>query len=131
MNAAVVRLKYKKTDLDKAAKEYKEQVLPAIATHQGGRSAFLLINRETGDGISVAMYENEASAKSFAPKAEKLIDSMKKYTAAGENPKRELYEVAAGTQAEAKAVAERAIKAFNARAREARARRGATNTESP
>jgi predicted ester cyclase len=130
MNAAVVRLKYKKTDLDKAAKEYKEQVLPAIATHQGARSAFLLINRETGDGISVALYENEASAKSFAPKAEKLIDSMKKYTAAGENPKRELYEVVTSTQAEAKAVAERGMKAFNAHDMEALARDAAPDIES-
>lgn len=128
MNAAVVRLKYKKTDLEKATKEYKDQVLPAIATHQGARSAFLLVNRETGDGISIALYENEASAKSFGPKAEKLIESMKKYTS-GETPKRELYEVAAATQAESRAVAERGMKAFNAHDMEALARDSAPDIE--
>lgn len=128
MNASVVRAKFKKTDLDKAVKDYKDQVLPAIATHQGGRSAFLLVNRETGDGISIAMYENEASAKSFAPKAEKLIENLKKYMS-GETPKRELYEVATGTQAEAKAVVERGLKAFNAHDLEALARDAAPDIE--
>ena len=128
MNAAVVRTKFKKTDLDKAVKDYKETVLPAISTHQGARSAFLLVNRETGDGISVAMYENEASAKSFAPKAEKLIENLKKYMS-GETPKRELYEVATGTQAEAKAVIERGLKAFNAHDMEALARDSAPDIE--
>jgi predicted ester cyclase len=128
MNAAVVRTKFKKTDLDKAVKDYKETVLPAIATHQGARSAFLLVNRETGDGISVAIYENEASAKSFGPKADKLIESLKKYMS-GDTPTRELYEVATGTQAEAKAVVERGLKAFNAHDMEALARDSAPDIE--
>lgn len=128
MNAAVVRTKFKKTDLEKAVKDYKETVLPAISTHQGARSAFLLVNRETGDGISIAMYESEASAKSFGPKAEKLIESLKKYMT-GETPKRELFEVATGTQTEAKAVIERGIKAFNAHDLEALARDSAPDIE--
>ena len=81
MHTGVVKTTFKKTDLDQAIKEYKETALPAIATHQGARSAFLLLNRETGDAISVAMYEDETAAKSFAPKAEKLIASLKKYQA--------------------------------------------------
>ena len=128
MNAAVFRTKFKKTDLDKAVKDYKDQVLPAIATHQGARSAFLLVNKETGDGISIGMYEDEASAKSFAPKAERLIENLKKYMS-GETPKRELYEVATGTQAEAKAVVERGFKAFNAHDMEALARDAAPDIE--
>jgi predicted ester cyclase len=128
MNAAVVRTKFKKTDLEKAVKDYKETVLPAISTHQGARSAFLLVNRETGDGISVAMYENEASAKSFGPKAEKLIENLKKYMT-GESPKREIYEVATGTQHEAKTVVERGLKAFNAHDMEALARDSSPDIE--
>jgi steroid delta-isomerase-like uncharacterized protein len=129
MNAAVVRAKYKKTDLDKAVKEYKDQVLPAIATHQGGRSAFLLINKETGDGISIALYENEQSAKSFAPKADKLIEGLQRYMT-GDAPKRELFDVAVATQSESRAVAERGMKAFNAHDMEALARDSAADIES-
>ena len=79
MNAGVIKTKFKKTDLEKAIKEYKEAALPAISQHKGARSAFLLVNRDTGDAISVAIYDDEASAKSFAPKAEKVAESLKKY----------------------------------------------------
>src|SRR5437660_7464104 len=130
MNAGVVKTRYKKTELDKAIKEYKETVLPAIAKHQGARSAQLLLNRETGDALSVALYENEAAAKSFAPTAEKLIESMQKYTSEGDKPKRELYDVAISTQMEARAVVERGIKAFNAHDMEALARDAAPDIES-
>lgn len=122
MNAAVVRSKYKKSELDQAVKQYKEQVLPAIATHPGARSGMMLINRETGDGMSVAMYENEAAAKAFAPKAEKLIDSFKKYQTTESTPTREIFEIATSTLLESKAVVEQAYKAFNAHDLEALSR---------
>ncbi|TAN34495.1 DUF4440 domain-containing protein [bacterium] len=128
MNAGVIKAKFKKTDLDKAIKEYKDSALPAIATHKGGRSATLLVNRETGDFISIGIYEDEAAAKSFGPKAEKLLDSLKKYQS-GPDPKRELFEMAASTQLEAKAVVERGLKAFNAHDLEALARDAAPDIE--
>lgn len=129
MHTGVFKTTLNKADLDKAIKEYKEQALPTIASHEGARSAFLLLNRETGDAISVAMYEDEAAAKSFAPKAEKLIDSMKKYQAGTAELKRELYEVATSTQIESKAVVERGMKAFNAHDLEAIARDSAPDFE--
>src|ERR1700704_5532828 len=109
MIAGVIKSTFKKTDLDKAVKEYKEAALPAIAQHKGARSAFLLVNRDTGEAISIGLYEDEAAAKSFAPKAEKVAEQLKKYMS-GSDPKRELYEVAAGTQAESRAVVERGLK---------------------
>src|SRR5438128_9184675 len=129
MHTGVVKTTFKKTDLDQAIKEYKETALPAIATHQGARSASLLLNRETGDAISVAMYEDEPAAKSFAPKAEKLIESLKTYRAGTAEPKRELYEVAASTQIEAKSVVERGNKNFNAHNLEAIARDATPDSE--
>jgi predicted ester cyclase len=129
MYTGVVKSTFKKTDIDKAIKEYKETVLPAIAAHAGARSAFLLLNRETGDTISVAMYEDAAAARAFAPKAEKLIASMKKYQVGTTDAKRELYEVATSTQIEAKAVVERGMKAFNAHDLEAVARDAAPDIE--
>jgi predicted ester cyclase len=86
------------------------------------------LNRDTGDALSIALYENEAAAKSFGPTAEKLIESMSKY-GSGEQPKRELYEIAASTQIEAKAVVERGLKAFNAHDMEALARDAAPDVE--
>lgn len=129
MNAAVVKTRYKKSDVDKAIKDYKDSVLPAISMHEGARSAVLLVNRETGDGVSIAFYENEAAAKAFAPKAEKLIESFKKYMEGDTTPTRELYEIATSTQNEAKAVVERGMKAFNAHDAEAIARDIAPDAE--
>src|ERR1700682_4167352 len=129
MNAGVIRSKFKKTDLDKAVKEYRETAIPALATHKGARSAMLLVNRDTGDAISIGIYEDEAAAKSFSPKAEKILDSLKKYQSDGGETKRELYEVAASTQIEARAVVERGMKAFNAHDLEAVARDAAPDIE--
>jgi predicted ester cyclase len=129
MNAGVIRSKFKKTDLDKAIKEFKDSALPAISQHKGARFAFLAVNRDTGEAISVGLYEDEAAAKSFGPKAEKIAASLKKYMT-GAEVKRELYEVAAGTQLESRAVVERGMKAFNAHDMEALARDAAPDIES-
>lgn len=129
MNAGVIKSKFKKTDLDKAIKEYKDAALPAVAQHKGARSAFLLVNRDTGDAISIALYEDESAAKSFAPKAEQVAESLKKYMSDPTDVKRELFEVAASTQIEAKTVVERGLKAFNAHDMEALARDAAPDIE--
>jgi len=129
MNAGVVKSRYKKSELDKAIKQYKETALPAISSHEGARSAFLLLNRETGDALSIAIYETDASAKAFAPKAEKLIASFEPFVDSAVQPKRELYEIAASTQNEARAIVERGIKAFNAHDMEAIARDVAPDAE--
>ena len=129
MNAGVIKSRFKKTELDRAIKEYKDTAIPALATHKGARSAMLLVNRETGDAISIGIYEDEAAAKSFAPKAEKVAESLKKYQDGAAETKRELYEIAASTQIEAKAVVERGMKAFNAHDMEALARDSAPEIE--
>ncbi|MDQ2923009.1 MAG: ester cyclase [Candidatus Dormibacteraeota bacterium] len=129
MNAGVIKSKFKKTDLDKAIKEFKVSALPAIAQHKGARSAFLLVNRETGEALSIGLYDDEAAAKAFGPKAEKVAEKLKKYMEKAA-VKRVIYEVAAGTQQEARQVVERGMKAFNAHDLEAMARDSAPDIES-
>ncbi len=122
MLAGVIRSKVKKTELNAAIKEYKESALPTLASHPGNRSGMLLVNKETGDTISIGFYEDEASAKAFGPKAEKLVESFKKYQSDSSEPKRELFEIAASTMLDSKALIERGMKAFNAHDLEAVAR---------
>jgi predicted ester cyclase len=129
MNAGVIKTRFKKADLDKVVKEYRESAIPALATHKGARSAMLLVNRDTGDAFSLGIYEDEAAAKAFSPKAEKIIESLKQYQSGSGELKRELYEIAASTQIEAKAVVERGMKAFNAHDMEAIARDAAPDLE--
>src|SRR2546428_4728571 len=114
MHVGVIRSKNKKTELNNAVKDYKETALPALATHPGNRSGMLLVDRENGDTISIAIYDDEASAKAFGPKAEKLLESFKKYRSDASDPKRELFEIAASTLLETKALIERGFKNFNA-----------------
>src|SRR6266508_2198765 len=109
MYAGVIRAKYKKSDIDQAIKEYKEVALLALATHKGNRSGTLLVDRDSGESISIGIYDDEASAKSFAPKAEKLVESFKKYLSTAIKPKRELFEIAASTQIKARAIVEQSI----------------------
>jgi len=122
MYAGVIRSKFKKAELNQAVKDFKETVLPALAAHQGSRAGMLLVDRETGDSISIGIYEDETSARSFGPQAEKLLESFKKYRSETGQPKRELFEIAASTQLETKAVVERGFKNFNAHDLEALSR---------
>lgn len=125
MHAGVIRSKLKKPELEKAIKEYKETALPTLAGHPGNRSGMLLINKDTGDSLSIGIYEDEAAAKAFGPKAEKLVESFKKYQSDISEPNRELYEIVASTLLDSKALIERGLKAFNAHDLESVARDGA------
>jgi len=62
-------------------------------------------------------------------KAEKVLESLKKYQTGAGDSKRELYEIAASTQMEAKTVVERGMKAFNAHDLEAMSRDAAPDIE--
>src|SRR2546428_7043873 len=95
MHVGVIRSKNKKTELNNAVKDYKETALPALATHPANRSGILLVDRENGDTISIAIYDDEASAKAFGPKAEKLLESFKKNKSDARDQKRELFEMTA------------------------------------
>jgi len=57
MHVGVIRSTYKKGDLNQVVKEYKESALPALASHQGSRSGMLLVDHDSGDAISIAIYE--------------------------------------------------------------------------
>jgi len=122
MHTGVIRSRYRKSDLDQAIKEYREKALPALAAHKGNRSGTLLVNRETGDVLSIGFYEDEASARAFAPNATALLESFKKFQSEPAEPKRELFEIAASTQQEAKALVAKGFNAFNAHDLEALAR---------
>src|SRR5206468_12358131 len=110
MYTGVIRSRYRKSDLDQAIKEYREKALPPLAAHKGNRSGTLLVNRETGDVLSIGFYEDEASARAVAPKAAALLEGFKKYQAEPAEPMRERVQIAAPTPQEANAGAEKGVK---------------------
>jgi heme-degrading monooxygenase HmoA len=63
MFARVVTVQIKSGKTDEAVRIYQDSVVPA-GTQQKGHSGFLLLtNRDTGKGISVALWETEADMK--------------------------------------------------------------------
>ncbi|HLQ62912.1 MAG TPA: ester cyclase [Candidatus Acidoferrales bacterium] len=112
MNVGVFKAKFKKSELSKAISWYREKAIPAVAAHKGGRGAMLLTDPATGEVISIGIYEDEAAAKAFNPKFEQLSDELKQFVD-GPAPKRQLFEMSASLALENKALAEKAVKAFN------------------
>ena len=112
MNAGVIKGRFKKDKLDEVVEIYKREVLPAYHKVKGARAGQLLINRQSGEVVTVGVFDDLAAAEAFGavstqvmPKLVPLLD--------GPEPKREIFEMAASTGMESRAVVERAIEAFN------------------
>ena len=48
--------------IDEATKLYKESVIPAAKSQKGYRGIYLLTDRKTGKGISIAFWDSEKDA---------------------------------------------------------------------
>ncbi|MBM3242573.1 hypothetical protein FJZ31_40450 [Candidatus Poribacteria bacterium] len=48
--------------IDEAIKIFEESVVPAVKSEKGYRGVYLLINRETGKGISITAWDSEQDA---------------------------------------------------------------------
>ncbi|MHA2314485.1 MAG: antibiotic biosynthesis monooxygenase family protein [Candidatus Hermodarchaeia archaeon] len=59
MFARVITMQLKSDKLDDAAKFYKENIVPAVKYQKGFNSNYLLIDRETGKAISVALWNSK------------------------------------------------------------------------
>jgi heme-degrading monooxygenase HmoA len=83
----------KAESVDEMVKLYSESVVPAAKSQKGYLGIMLLTNRETGKGISIAIWESEedAIANEKSGYYQEQVNKFKKfYTAA---PIREGYEV--------------------------------------
>jgi heme-degrading monooxygenase HmoA len=56
----IVQLKIDK--IDEAVKLYGESVVPAAKSQKGYRGIYLLTDRETGKGVSIALWDSEEDA---------------------------------------------------------------------
>lgn len=94
MIARVVRFQVAQDKLDKNIQTFRESVVPAAKLQKGYRSGYLLVDRKTGNCISIAFWDREedAIADEKSGQYQKRVDLGKKYYAA--TPVRELYELA-------------------------------------
>ena len=56
----IVQVKIDK--IDETIKIYEESVIPAAKSQKGHVGAYLLINRETGKGVSITVWDSEEDA---------------------------------------------------------------------
>lgn len=59
MFARVVTIHFKVDTLDEAIELYKESIIPAAKSQKGFHSVYLLTDRETGKGVSIAYWDSE------------------------------------------------------------------------
>lgn len=62
MFARLTIVKIKLDRIDEAVKLYKESVIPAAKSQIGYKAAYLLLDRKTGKGVSVTIWESEEDA---------------------------------------------------------------------
>ncbi len=112
MNAGVIRGKFKKDKLDEVIEIYKRDVLPAYPKVKGARGGQLFINRQNGEVLTVGIYDSQEAAEAFGPVAAQVMPKLVPLLE-GAQPERQIYEIAASTGMESRAVVERGIAAFN------------------
>jgi len=53
---------FKMDQIDKATKFYEESIVPVSRSQKGYRESWLLIDRKTGKGIAITMWDSEEDA---------------------------------------------------------------------
>lgn len=66
--------------MDRAIEIYEEDVLPAIKMREGGVGAMLLVDRSSGRGVSISLWEDK-EALLAAQESGFMQDQIRKFTA--------------------------------------------------
>jgi heme-degrading monooxygenase HmoA len=93
MFARLTTLQFKVEGIDEAIKIYKENIIPAIKSQRGYQGLNFFLNRETGQGASITLWETKEAAIANEQSRyyqEQIVKHMHLYT---KPPIRERYEV--------------------------------------
>jgi heme-degrading monooxygenase HmoA len=91
MHARVLRLKGSAEKIDSGVENYKSQVAPALRDQDGYGGARLLIDRDSGAGMSITFWrDEEASRKSFEALTSLRADASSRFGA--DAPETKVYE---------------------------------------
>ena len=95
MFVRIVSFEWKADNPDDIVKIYKESVIPEVKLQKGFKSVYLLLNRDTGKGATVAFWDTKEDmlATEESGLMKKQIDRFKDYFTA--TAVREIYEVSA------------------------------------
>lgn len=112
MNAGMVRGRVKSGHLDEVIEIYRSEVFPAVSKVPGCKGAQLWINSELGECISIGTYDSAESRAAAGPVVSDLLAKLDPHLE-GPRPQREMYDLAASTAQEARALVRRSMDAFN------------------
>jgi heme-degrading monooxygenase HmoA len=63
MHARVATTQYSPDKLDEAIQIYRESILPQLRQQPGFKGVMAVVNRSTGKGISLSLWQTEADAE--------------------------------------------------------------------
>ena len=92
MHARLSYLEGSTDSLDAGVKSFREQVVPAVRDN-GGKAAYLLVDRATGRAIGVTLWESEEAMRASEEAANALRAQAAKEMHARAAPKVERYEI--------------------------------------
>ena len=95
MFARLTRFEANKDKTDEVINIYKNSVVPSVKSEKGRKRSSLLIDRNSGKGISISMWETEADAiaNEQSGKRQEQVDKFKDLFTAPPVPPCEGYEV--------------------------------------
>lgn len=94
MFARVVNVKVKKDSIEEAIELYRQNIVPKAESMEGFEGIYLLVDRETGSGMSISVWSAEKGAEAdrqgamFGEEIEKFGDLVKA------SPVQEVFEIA-------------------------------------
>jgi quinol monooxygenase YgiN len=94
MHMGVLKVQYRPDKVDEAIRIYQDSVVPAVKQQPGFRSMYLVVDRVSGVGMAIAIWENEAAAQAFETSGVLQADVGKFAAVSAAPPVREVYEVA-------------------------------------
>ena len=62
MFARLTMVQVKPENIDETTKLYGESVVPAAKSQKGYKGAYMLVDRSTGKGVSISLWESEEDA---------------------------------------------------------------------
>lgn len=93
MNAKVVHLQFRPGKHGEGARLFKDYIVPAAKKQKGFKSGLLLVDPNTGKGMSIAIWESEADIKASESSGFYQEWTAKLAEILSTPPVRELYEV--------------------------------------
>lgn len=95
MHARVTAVTVKPENADEMTRIYQNEVVPVITSQKGSKAVYLLIDRATGEGISLTVWESEADGAAYESSGtyQAQVDKVRHFFTAA--PSLKTYEVAA------------------------------------